>query len=226
MRRSGCAGGRMSTELDPRRWWMLPVILVGSFLSFLDFFIVNIALPAIHDDLGARPAQLQFVVAGYGIGFAVSLITGGRLGRHLRTQARVPGGDRRVHAGVGAVWTGGKSDNADRLARPAGDDGGHADAAGAGDYPRRVRAARASVRDRTVRHVDGLCLDRGAGAGRGVGQHQPVRLVVAVDLPDQRPDRAGSRSALPRWCCASRAVSRDLRWTWLVSASYRPRCSC
>jgi MFS family permease len=70
----------MSTELDPRRWWMLPVILVGSFLSFLDFFIVNIALPAIHDDLGARPAQLQFVVAGYGIGFAVSLITGGRLG--------------------------------------------------------------------------------------------------------------------------------------------------
>ena len=70
----------MSAELDPRRWWMLPVILVGSFLSFLDFFIVNIALPAMHDDLGARPAQLQFVVAGYGIGFAVSLITGGRLG--------------------------------------------------------------------------------------------------------------------------------------------------
>ena len=70
----------MSAELDPRRWWMLPVILVGSFVSFLDFFIVNIALPAMHDDLGARPAQLQFVVAGYGIGFAVSLITGGRLG--------------------------------------------------------------------------------------------------------------------------------------------------
>jgi EmrB/QacA subfamily drug resistance transporter len=59
---------------------MLPVILTGSFLSFLDFFIVNIALPAIHLDLGATPAQLQLVVAGYGIGFAVSLITGGRLG--------------------------------------------------------------------------------------------------------------------------------------------------
>jgi EmrB/QacA subfamily drug resistance transporter len=70
----------MSAELDPRRWWMLPVILVGSFLSFLDFFIVNIALPAMRDDLDARASQLQFVVAGYGIGFAVSLITGGRLG--------------------------------------------------------------------------------------------------------------------------------------------------
>src|ERR1700755_280870 len=68
------------SEPDPRRWWMLPVILTGSFLSFLDFFIVNIALPAMRDDMGASPAQLQLVVAGYGIGFAVSLITGGRLG--------------------------------------------------------------------------------------------------------------------------------------------------
>lgn len=69
-----------TAELDPLRWWALPVILVGSFLSFLDFFIVNIALPAMREDLGARPAELQLVVAGYGIGFAVSLITGGRLG--------------------------------------------------------------------------------------------------------------------------------------------------
>lgn len=66
--------------LDPQRWRALPVILIGSFLAFLDFFIVNIALPAMQTDLGANPAQLQFVVAAYGIGFGVSLITGGRLG--------------------------------------------------------------------------------------------------------------------------------------------------
>jgi MFS family permease len=48
---------------DPRRWWMLPVILIGSFLSFLDFFIVNIALPAMRTDLHATPAELQFIVA-------------------------------------------------------------------------------------------------------------------------------------------------------------------
>jgi EmrB/QacA subfamily drug resistance transporter len=70
----------VSDELDPRRWWALPILLVGSFLSFLDFFVVTIALPSIRDDLGARAAELQLVVAGYGIGFAVSLITGGRLG--------------------------------------------------------------------------------------------------------------------------------------------------
>src|SRR4051794_22246084 len=68
------------TKLNPGRWRALPVLLTGSFLSFLDFFIVNIALPAMDDDLAAQPAQLQLVVAGYGIGFAVSLITGGRLG--------------------------------------------------------------------------------------------------------------------------------------------------
>jgi len=66
--------------LDPRRWRVLPVVLIGSFLSFLDFFIVTIALPSIQADLGASPAQLQFIVAAYGIGFAVFLITGGRLG--------------------------------------------------------------------------------------------------------------------------------------------------
>jgi EmrB/QacA subfamily drug resistance transporter len=67
-------------RLDPRRWQALPVILIGSFLAFLDFFIVNIALPSMRADLGATPAQMQFVVAAYGIGFGVTLITGGRLG--------------------------------------------------------------------------------------------------------------------------------------------------
>jgi EmrB/QacA subfamily drug resistance transporter len=75
---AGTAGS--AQEVDPRRWWMLPVILIGSFLSFLDFFIVNIALPAMRADLHATPAELQFVVAAYGVGFGVTLIIGGRLG--------------------------------------------------------------------------------------------------------------------------------------------------
>jgi EmrB/QacA subfamily drug resistance transporter len=66
--------------LDPRRWRALPIILIGSFLAFLDFFIVNIALPAMRADLSASPAQLQFIVGAYGIAFGVSLITRGRLG--------------------------------------------------------------------------------------------------------------------------------------------------
>lgn len=56
------------------------VLLVGPFLAGLDFFIVNVALPTIRRDLGASPAALGLVVAGYGTAYAVLLVLGGRLG--------------------------------------------------------------------------------------------------------------------------------------------------
>ncbi len=65
---------------DPRRWLGLVLVLTGAFLTSFDFFVVNVALPSMRADLGARPAELQFVVAGYGLAFAVLLVTGGRLG--------------------------------------------------------------------------------------------------------------------------------------------------
>nr|WP_232247942.1 MFS transporter [Kitasatospora azatica] len=49
----------------------------------LDFFIVNVALPTIDQDLAAGPAVLELVAAGYGIAFAVLLVLGGRLGDSL-----------------------------------------------------------------------------------------------------------------------------------------------
>lgn len=49
-------------------------------MTFLDFFIVNVALPSIQHHLGAGPAAVQLVVAGFALAFAVGLITGGRLG--------------------------------------------------------------------------------------------------------------------------------------------------
>ena len=61
-------------------WAPLAVVLAGTFVTFLDFFIVNVALPAIHTDLHAGPAALSLVVAGYGLTFAAGMITGGRLG--------------------------------------------------------------------------------------------------------------------------------------------------
>ena len=58
----------------------LPVLLAGVFISLLDFFIVNVALPDIQRDLNAGPSAVQFVVAGYGLALAAGLITAGRLG--------------------------------------------------------------------------------------------------------------------------------------------------
>jgi len=61
-------------------WGALLVLLTGTFVTLLDFFIVNVAIPSIQVDLRAGPSALQWVVAGYGLAQAVGLITGGRLG--------------------------------------------------------------------------------------------------------------------------------------------------
>jgi EmrB/QacA subfamily drug resistance transporter len=58
----------------------LLVLLTGTFITTLDFFIVNVAIPATQRDLHAGPAMVQFVVAGFGLALAAGLITGGRLG--------------------------------------------------------------------------------------------------------------------------------------------------
>jgi MFS family permease len=55
-------------------------MLAGGLLPSVDFFIVNVSLPSIHVSLGASPAEAQLVVSGYAAGYAVFLITGGRLG--------------------------------------------------------------------------------------------------------------------------------------------------
>lgn len=64
----------------PRRWMAFAVLLAGAFLPPLDFFIVNVALPSIRQDLGATPAQTEWVISAYAATYAVFLITGGRLG--------------------------------------------------------------------------------------------------------------------------------------------------
>jgi EmrB/QacA subfamily drug resistance transporter len=80
----------MTTELlTPRgagrlpqlyRWAPLPVILAGTFMVVLDFFIVNVALPSMQSHLHASSSALEWVVAGYAVTSAVFLMTAGRLG--------------------------------------------------------------------------------------------------------------------------------------------------
>ena len=62
------------------RWLPLPVILAGTFMVVLDFFIVNVALPSMQAHLHASNGAIEWVVAGYGLTNAVFLITGARLG--------------------------------------------------------------------------------------------------------------------------------------------------
>src|SRR3954453_20036204 len=62
------------------RWAPLPVVLAGTFMVVLDFFLVNVALPSMQSDLHAGDGAIEWVVAGYALTSAVLLITAGRLG--------------------------------------------------------------------------------------------------------------------------------------------------
>jgi EmrB/QacA subfamily drug resistance transporter len=55
-------------------------MLVAVFMELMDVTMANVAVPSIRADLGASDAQIQWVVAGYSLAFAVGLMTGGRLG--------------------------------------------------------------------------------------------------------------------------------------------------
>jgi EmrB/QacA subfamily drug resistance transporter len=65
---------------DPGRWKSLAVVLAGAFLAGLDFFIVNVSVPSIRISLHATFAEVQLIIASYGLTYAVFLISGGRLG--------------------------------------------------------------------------------------------------------------------------------------------------
>ncbi|EAR21562.1 putative permease of the major facilitator superfamily protein [Nitrococcus mobilis Nb-231] len=65
---------------DPVRWRILFVLLVAIFMSLISVSIVNVALPAIHDGLGASQSDLQWVLSGYALTFGVVLVAAGRAG--------------------------------------------------------------------------------------------------------------------------------------------------
>jgi EmrB/QacA subfamily drug resistance transporter len=61
-------------------WGVVSIALVGVFMAILDSYIVIVAGPSIQADLGATDSQVQWILAGYQLAYAVLLITGGRLG--------------------------------------------------------------------------------------------------------------------------------------------------
>jgi MFS family permease len=58
----------------------LIIVLVGVLLPMMDFFIVNVALPTIDQDLHASTSMLELVVSAYASAYALLLVLGGRLG--------------------------------------------------------------------------------------------------------------------------------------------------
>ena len=67
--------------LDPetRKWWTLAAVAFGLFMIMLDNTVVNVALPAIQEDLGVGLSELEWIVTGYALTFAALMLTGGKL---------------------------------------------------------------------------------------------------------------------------------------------------
>jgi EmrB/QacA subfamily drug resistance transporter len=85
---------------ENRRWWTLAAVSLGLFMIMLDNTVVNVALPSIERDLGARLSELEWIVAGYALTFAALILTGGKLADLL---------GRRLIYMVGLVVFGGSS---------------------------------------------------------------------------------------------------------------------
>ncbi|MDX1655870.1 MAG: MFS transporter [Candidatus Competibacteraceae bacterium] len=71
------------TEAERRNRWVLLAAILGSGMIFIDSTVVNLALPALQEDLAASVSEIQWVVEAYTLFVAALLLVGGALGDRL-----------------------------------------------------------------------------------------------------------------------------------------------
>ena len=84
-------------DVANRKWWTLAAVAFGLFMIMLDNTIVNVALPSIQRDLAIGVSELEWIVNGYALTFAVLMLTGGKLADLL--------GRRRIFIAGLAIFT-------------------------------------------------------------------------------------------------------------------------
>src|SRR6187399_1220630 len=62
------------------RQWTLVATILGSSLTFIDGTVVNVALPALQEDLHATITDVQWVIEAYSLFLGGLLLLGGSLG--------------------------------------------------------------------------------------------------------------------------------------------------
>ncbi|MDQ3766804.1 MAG: MFS transporter [Actinomycetota bacterium] len=75
--------------------WVLLASVLGSSIAYLDATVINVALPALGEDLNAGLSDLQWTLNGYLLTLSALILTGGALGDRY--------GRRRMFI-VGVVW--------------------------------------------------------------------------------------------------------------------------
>ncbi|MET8976969.1 MFS transporter [Streptomyces sp. NPDC004539] len=80
MSRSTAPAATVPDRFPPAERKTAALVLGAAFMLLADTSIVNVAIPSLQRDLGASVPDVQLVVAGYVVAYAVMLIAGGRLG--------------------------------------------------------------------------------------------------------------------------------------------------
>ncbi|MDF5754449.1 MFS transporter [Spongiactinospora sp. TRM90649] len=62
-----------------KRWWALAAVTLGTFMTYLDNNVVNVALPTIQREMGLTLSGLEWIASGYILVFAGLMLVGGRL---------------------------------------------------------------------------------------------------------------------------------------------------
>src|SRR5712691_1791398 len=63
-----------------QRRWTLAATILGSSMVFIDGTVVNVALPALQQNLNASVTDVQWVIEAYTLFLAALLLLGGSLG--------------------------------------------------------------------------------------------------------------------------------------------------
>jgi EmrB/QacA subfamily drug resistance transporter len=68
------------SEVDPRRWWTLALVLLAILMVVIDTTVLTVSIPTMRRDLDTTLPAMQWVVSGYALSYASFLVIGGRLG--------------------------------------------------------------------------------------------------------------------------------------------------
>ena len=72
--------GAAEPESDRSALIRMLIVVSGMFMIGLDFFVVNVAIPSTRADLHASTSAIEFIVSGFNLAYAASMIMAGRLG--------------------------------------------------------------------------------------------------------------------------------------------------
>lgn len=73
-------GAQAEDKPDFNPWPAMATLLIANFMNLIDVTIVNVALPSMQRGLGASASQIEWIVAGYILIFALGLLPMGRIG--------------------------------------------------------------------------------------------------------------------------------------------------